>query len=67
MVTLYSIGCDNCNKLELELNRANIEYTVVDDIDKMRKMGFTRYPILEVDNTLMNFERAMDWIDENRG
>lgn len=67
MVTLYSIGCDNCNELELELNRANIEYTIVDDIDKMRKMGFTRYPILEVDNALMNFERAMDWIDENRG
>ena len=64
MNILYSINCPNCLKLERELCRRGIEYEVEDDINKMRKMGFSEYPIFEVDGMLMNYETTLDWLEE---
>ena len=62
LVVLYTIHCPNCIELENELKKNGIKYQICDDIEKMRKMGFRKYPILEVDSMLFDYENAMEWI-----
>lgn len=64
IVILYTIECPDCIKLQNMLNDKNITYSKFSDIDSMRKMGFTSYPILEVDGKLMNYSGAIEWIRE---
>lgn len=64
MITLYSSGCPRCNVLEKKLEQANIEYEVFSDIDKIIEMGLTTMPMLQVDNTFMNFAEAVEWVNE---
>ena len=64
MVTLYSIGCPKCNILEKKLNAAGIAYLKVDDRDAIIKRGFDLMPVLEVDDKIMGFKEAVDWVNE---
>lgn len=61
-VILYTSGCPRCNMLKKELDKNEIMYDVFDDVDKMIEMGFNEVPILEVDNTKMNYTEAIKWI-----
>ena len=61
-VILYTSGCPSCNMLKKELDKNGIMYDVFDDVDKMIEMGFNEVPILEVDNTKMNYTEAIKWI-----
>lgn len=62
MVTLYSNDCPNCMALKAELNRANVDYAVCNDIDKMILMGLNELPVLEVNGELMDMNEAIGWI-----
>ena len=63
MITLYSTGCPRCNVLKQKLNSKNIEYTVVNDVDIMTEKGISTVPVLEVDNQLLQFKEAVDWVN----
>lgn len=65
-VILYSIGCSNCEILKDRLDENGIEYTIVDDKDKMIAMGMTSMPMLDVDGHLMEFSAAMKWAKRNK-
>lgn len=66
MITLYTIGCVNCNILEKKLVQEDIQYKVCEDKDAMRSKGFDHLPILEVDGKYMGFKEAMKWINNRK-
>ena len=62
-VTLYSTGCPKCKVLVAKLNNKNINYNVVSDINVIISKGINAVPVLEVDNSLMDFKTAVDWVN----
>ena len=65
-IILYSTHCPMCKQLERQLNMKEIPYEEIDDAEKMRELGFTHAPILEVDGERMDFASAIRWI-KSRG
>lgn len=64
MTTLYSTKCPKCNILEKKLKEKNINYTEVNDIDAMLEMGLKEVPWLKVENKMLNFQEAVQWVNE---
>lgn len=62
-VTLYSTGCPKCKVLVTKLDSKNINYNVVSDINVIISKGINSVPVLEVDNNLMDFKTAVDWVN----
>ena len=63
MITLYTTHCPKCVVLEKKLRQKGIEFSVVEDIVEMEKMGIHYAPALKVDNELMNFTKAVEWVN----
>lgn len=63
-VVLYSTGCPKCRVLESKLEDADIDYTVVNDIKEIEKLGVLSVPILQVDGKIMQFKEANNWLNE---
>ena len=63
-IILYSTGCPKCNILKKKLEDAQMEYSVVEDVDVMLSKGLKEVPWLEVDGSLMNFVDSSKWINE---
>lgn len=63
-IILYSTGCPKCNILKKKLADAQMEYSVVEDVDVMVSKGLKEVPWLEVDGNLMNFVDSSKWINE---
>lgn len=61
-IILYTIDCPKCLILEQKLKDKNIEYKTFKDKHKMIEMGFVQMPILEVDEELMTFREAVEWL-----
>ena len=62
-VTLYLTGCPKCKVLGAKLVGKNINYNVVSDINVIIAKGINAVPVLEVDNNLMDFKTAVDWVN----
>ena len=63
-ITLYTIHCPACIVLRKKLDMAGINYSVVDDINTLNELGYTTFPLLQVDDKLMNFSEANKWLKE---
>lgn len=63
-VILYTTHCPKCTVLEKKLTSKNILYEEVTDVDLMINKGFDAMPVLEVDDTIMDFKTANTWINE---
>lgn len=63
-VVLYSTGCPKCTVLKKKLQAKNIEFTEINDVSTMLKMGLDEVPVLKVDNKIMPFKKAVEWIKE---
>lgn len=66
MVILYSTGCPQCCVLKEKLEKANIEYTEVSDIEEMTAKGITKVPVLEADGKRMELFEANAWIKNHK-
>ena len=66
-VTLYSTGCPKCTILKKKLDDANIKYNIVTDVDVMQEKGFMTLPMLEVDDEVIDFGKAVKWVNGERG
>lgn len=64
MIILYTTHCPKCKVLEKKLEKANIQYKICEDATIMREKGFTSAPVLEVDDKLLTFKEAVDWINK---
>lgn len=67
MITLFTIDCPSCLRLEKKLNENNISYNVCKDTDLMASLGMTSMPVLQInDNTFLNFKEAVKWINDQK-
>lgn len=62
-MTLYTIGCANCKILEMKLDAKNIKYDICEDVGVMINMGINKVPVLEIDNRLLEYKEAVDYIN----
>ena len=49
--------------MEAKLQKKNISYEEINDINIMQEKGYLSVPILEVDDISMNFAAANNWIN----
>lgn len=64
MIILYTIDCPKCKVLERKLEEKSIQYEVCKDTNIMAEKGYMYLPILEIDDKVLNFKEAVDWIKE---
>lgn len=62
-ITLYSTGCPKCKVLESKLAAKNIAFRKVDDREEMMKKEIFQVPVLEIDDEIMGFVAANEWIN----
>ena len=63
-IILYSTNCPKCNVLEKKLQSKNIDFEICNDVNLMLSKGIQQAPYLEVDNELMDFSKAVKWVNE---
>lgn len=63
-IVLYTIGCPNCKTLERRLNAKQIKYTTITDVDIMNAKGIKSAPMLEVNGEILNFGKALQWVNK---
>lgn len=61
---LYTTGCPACITLKQMLDKANIEYEEKTNIQEMKALGFTKVPVLSIDENLLLFPDAVAWIQQ---
>ena len=64
MIIFYSTHCPRCNVLKAKLDAKNIEYVENNNVDEMLELGIMSAPALKVDDTLMLFKEAVDWVNQ---
>lgn len=64
MVVFYTTGCPKCGVLKKKLDAKGIEYQIVDSPERMLDLGITRVPVLKVENKLLEFAEANNWINQ---
>lgn len=64
MITLYTIDCPKCKILEKKLNQAEIKYEKCTDISIMQQKGLDFLPVLEINDKIMDFKKAVIWLNE---
>ncbi len=61
-IILYSTGCPRCKVLKLKLDKANIPYETVEDVDAIIAAGYKSAPVLKVGEKFYDFGEAVKWI-----
>ena len=64
MIVLYSTGCPKCGIFERKLNEKKISFTKCTDVDEMLPLGFMSVPVLSVYGDMMDFSKAVQWVNE---
>lgn len=66
-VILYSTGCPRCSVLKRKLSENNIMYIESDDVEQMYSLGIQSVPVLFVDGELLDFSKAIAWVNSQGG
>lgn len=66
MITLYSSSsCPRCKVLKMKMDKAGIEYNVVEDIKEMEGLGIKSLPHLQLEEgKLLDFSGALAFVKE---
>lgn len=64
MVVLYTTGCPKCGVLKKKLDAKGIEYQENNSVTEMASLGITKVPVLKVEDRLLEFVEANDWINQ---
>lgn len=62
-IVLYTTGCPKCRILEKKLNDKNINFDVCDDVEKMKELGLSSIPMLNVNGKIMNYYDAVKYVN----
>lgn len=62
-IVMYSTGCPRCNILKKKLDEKKINYTEVNDVEEMTKLGINKVPVLEVDGAKYSYADAIKLIN----
>ena len=65
-IILYTIHCPKCNVLEKKLQGKNIKFEIIDDERTLIEQGFAskNFPLLLVDDKLMEYTEAVAWVNK---
>lgn len=63
-ITLYSTGCPKCKVLKKKLEEKGIKYTENNSVDEMLSLGISQVPVLSVNNELLDFSTANNWVNQ---
>lgn len=63
-VILYTTGCPSCIVLEKKMNDKKIDFEKVFDMEELKKLNKTYFPILKVGENLFEFREAIDWVNK---
>ena len=63
MITLHTTHSPRCKVLKAKLDGENIDYEVVEGEEAIREKGFVTTPLLEVDDKVLTFAEAMQWVN----
>ena len=64
MIKMYTTHCPKCKVLYMKMMNKNIQFTEVEDIEEMKRLGLKSAPALDVDGKLMGFAEALEWVKE---
>lgn len=65
MINFFTTGCPKCKILKKKMDDKGILYNTVTDIEVMTALGIDSVPVLQFDDgTLMDFGKAIKWINE---
>lgn len=67
MIVLYTTHCPKCKVLESKLNKKNIKYNICEDINIIQNKGITALPALEINNEILTFKDAVNWVNNQEG
>lgn len=62
-IVLYTTHCPKCKVLEQKLKDKKVEYCICEDIDKMARLGIESVPVLGINENLIDFGRAIRWVN----
>ena len=67
MITVYSTNCPNCKVLKLKLQKAEIDFDLVEDQDQVLKkaeeLNILSAPFMIVDGKVYNYMQAIKLIN----
>lgn len=64
-ITVYSLPtCGMCRALKQQLKSHSIEFTDVEDVNVMQKLGICSVPVMYVGNTRYSFQDALKWVSK---
>nr|DAJ43019.1 MAG TPA: NrdH [Caudoviricetes sp.] len=61
---LYSTGCPKCEVLKKKLAEKGVQYTENNSVDEMLTLGIEAVPVLKVNDRLLDFKGAVDWVNK---
>lgn len=64
MIKLLTTHCPRCTVLQKKLNSKNIDYVEITDIEEIQSYGIDTVPVLIVDEEIMDFSTAVQWINK---
>lgn len=62
-IILYSNNCPRCKILEQKMQEKHIEYNKIEDEEIFRQKQFSFMPMLEIENKLLSFKEAFNYIN----
>lgn len=62
-IILYSNNCPRCQVLKKKLDSANIQYEIPNNFDFLLEKGIESVPVLVVDNEILDFKKAVEWVN----
>ena len=65
-IVLYSTHCPKCRVLEKKLQECNQNYSIETDVSFLIDNGYTQVPMLKIDDKLLTFQEAVEWLNNNK-
>lgn len=62
-ILLYSTGCPKCRILEKKMHDKQLTFGICSSIDDMQQLGIASLPMLKVDDKLLNYFDAVQYIN----
>lgn len=66
-ITLFTTGCPKCNVLKQKLDDKGVSYTVNTSKEQMESLGIKQVPVLKVDEEILTFVEANEWVNQQKG
>lgn len=63
MIKFYTIECPKCMVLEKKMIAKGIKYVKIMDLEIFKQKGIELFPMIEVDNELLDFSNAIKYIN----